>query len=101
MFCPKCGSILTPRKQQGKTVIACSCGYRSGETEIKLKTEKKEHRDMEVVEAVPETSPLTDENCPKCGHTKAYYKEVQMRAADEAPSVFYKCAKCGRIWKQR
>jgi DNA-directed RNA polymerase subunit M/transcription elongation factor TFIIS len=29
-FCPKCGSLLRPEKNKaGKTVLKCSCGYRS------------------------------------------------------------------------
>ncbi|MCK4589988.1 MAG: transcription elongation factor, partial [Nanoarchaeota archaeon] len=27
MFCPKCGSILSPIQKKGKKVIGCSCGY--------------------------------------------------------------------------
>jgi len=31
MFCPKCGSILIPKKEGSKTVSVCSCGYKSSD----------------------------------------------------------------------
>jgi DNA-directed RNA polymerase III subunit RPC11 len=28
--------------------------------------------------------------CPKCGHNRAYYMQIQIRSADEPSSLFYK-----------
>jgi len=28
MFCPKCGSLLLPKKEGSKKILACSCGYK-------------------------------------------------------------------------
>ena len=93
MFCPKCGSILVPR--DGK--IVCSCGFekKSGKIEIK---EKVANVDIEVTEEV-EVYPLVDEECPECGHDKAYFWEVQTRASDEPATKFFKCGKCKHIWR--
>lgn len=36
-FCPKCGSVMIPRKQEGEPVLVCQgCGYsmKAGETEL-------------------------------------------------------------------
>ena len=52
MFCPKCGSILVPKKEDNKRVLACSCGYKTDKTSgatIKEITGKKSRR-VEVVE---------------------------------------------------
>lgn len=33
-FCPKCGSLLRPEKNKaGKTILKCSCGYKSSSKE--------------------------------------------------------------------
>ena len=55
MFCPKCGSLLKPKTEKKKKVLACSCGYSSkdlGSAEIK-ETVKKEDKvvDMHQVQA--------------------------------------------------
>jgi DNA-directed RNA polymerase subunit M/transcription elongation factor TFIIS len=34
-----------------------------------------------------------------CRHSNISYELVQMRSADEAPDVFYKCSDCGKVWK--
>jgi DNA-directed RNA polymerase, subunit M/Transcription elongation factor TFIIS len=38
--------------------------------------------------------------CPKCGNHEAYYWMIQTRAADEPPTRFYKCVKCGHTWRE-
>ena len=52
MYCPKCGSILVPKKEGNKKQIVCSCGYKTSETEdmvIKEQVQQKE-KDVEVVD---------------------------------------------------
>lgn len=103
MFCPKCGSILMPKKEGSKTVIKCSCGYSSDnkiETRFSESAKKEEdQRSKAAVESEIETLPLTDAECPKCKHKQAYFWEVQTRAADEAPTKFMKCEKCKHTWR--
>jgi DNA-directed RNA polymerase III subunit RPC11 len=38
--------------------------------------------------------------CPgeDCDSKRAYYKQAQLRGADEPMTIFYKCVKCGRRW---
>ncbi|MBR9690126.1 transcription factor S [Candidatus Woesearchaeota archaeon] len=103
MFCPKCGSLLTPKKEKGTTVLNCKCGYTNKKVEeVKPITEKVSTEDKEIEVITDEetkTLPLTDEECPKCGHNKAYYWTVQTRAADEPETKFLKCEKCGHTWR--
>lgn len=42
----------------------------------------------------------TDATCPKCDHNKAYYKQIQIRSADEPMTTFYMCSnsECGYKW---
>ena len=44
--------------------------------------------------------PVTTITCPKCGNTKAYWWMQQTRSADEPPTLFYKCTKCGYTWRE-
>lgn len=41
------------------------------------------------------------ETCPKCGHLRAYFMQIQTRSADEPMTTFYKCcnAQCGHRWR--
>lgn len=104
MFCPKCGSLLIPKKVNNKKVVACSCGYKSKkaddikiqETSSKKETDEKK---FDVVEHEKEAYPLTEEECEKCGHRKAYFWTVQTRAGDEAETKFFKCEKCKHVWR--
>ncbi|MCD6114052.1 MAG: transcription factor S, partial [Thermoprotei archaeon] len=38
--------------------------------------------------------------CPKCGNREAYVWMMQTRAADEPPTRFYRCTKCGYTWRE-
>ncbi len=100
MFCPKCGSILTPQKEGTKKVLACACGYKSGtENAPTLKEKSKQSQEIEVVDKNIETDPLTDAECPKCGHKKAFFYLVQTRASDEPETKFLRCEKCNSQWR--
>ena len=41
------------------------------------------------------------ETCPKCGHLRAYFMQIQTRSADEPMTTFYKCCEisCGHRWR--
>ncbi|HLC59151.1 MAG TPA: zinc ribbon domain-containing protein [archaeon] len=43
--------------------------------------------------------PKTKVICPKCDNSDAYWFMRQMRAADEPPTLFYTCTKCGHKWR--
>ena len=101
MFCKKCGSLILPKKKGTKTIMTCKCGYESKDNvETTIKEEVKVKESVKgVADSDYETLPLTDAECPKCKHKKAYFWEVQTRAADEAPTKFLKCEKCKHIWR--
>jgi len=101
IFCPKCGSLLKPRTEKKKKVLACSCGYITkdlGSAEIKEKIAKEEKK-VSVVKEDDVSLPETDAKCPECGFEKAYYWTQQMRAGDEAETKFMKCKKCKHTWR--
>jgi len=51
MFCPKCGSILMPKRDASKKMLVCSCGYRTGDVEqARIKeTIPRPEKEVEVV----------------------------------------------------
>jgi len=102
MFCPKCGSILMPKKESGKKVMTCSCGYKTTDMEIAAlkETISKKEKKVEVIDKEKlQTLPKTKAKCPKCGHNEAYFWLVQTRAGDEAETKFLRCVKCNHTWR--
>ncbi len=103
-FCPKCGSIMLPDRKKG--VFVCrNCGYEEPIDPEDAKgykmTQKVEHKreDIPVIEQELETLPKVKITCPKCGNDEAYWWELQTRAGDEPSTIFYKCTKCGHVWR--
>jgi DNA-directed RNA polymerase subunit M len=102
-FCPKCKSLLVPKKKKNLVVTECaSCGYVDQKgAETVLKETKKEKRAIEIVDSkeTEKNLPITDAVCDKCGSNTAYYWLVQTRAADEAETKFFRCTKCSHTWR--
>ncbi|AFL65955.1 transcription factor S [Desulfurococcus amylolyticus] len=109
-LCPKCGGLMRPRKIDGKLYLVCTrCGYKveadaSEASGFKVST-RIDHKPGEktlVLESGGEANlPVTREvTCPKCGWHEAYYWVIQTRAADEPPTRFFKCTKCGYTWRE-
>ncbi|MBW3015399.1 transcription factor S [Candidatus Woesearchaeota archaeon] len=101
-FCPRCGALLLPKKEGNKKMVACSCGYKSKDIEESKISEKviNKQKDVEVVDKEVEVMPLTEAECPKCGHNRARFWTQQTRAGDEAETKFFKCEKCKHIWRE-
>jgi DNA-directed RNA polymerase subunit M len=103
-FCPKCGSIMEPKSEKKKTVLICRrCGYKSKckkPIEIEEKIKRKPLDDVVVIEKSKEALPHIKITCPKCGHNEAAWWLRQTRSADEAPTTFYRCTKCGYTWRE-
>ncbi len=90
-----------PKKdKKNKKIFQCSCGYKQKEIENAVMTEKLEEKEtVDVVDKEINPNPVVDAECPKCKHTKASYWTVQTRASDEPETKFYKCEKCGHVWR--
>lgn len=101
MFCPKCGSLLMPKKEGNKKILACSCGFKNKDSEAgaTIKEVVKTAKGIEVIEEEKEVYPLVEVECPKCKNRKAYFWTVQTRASDEPETKFYKCQKCKHTWR--
>lgn len=100
-FCPKCGSIMMPKQQNKKTVLACGCGHTEEAQSVTIKeTSKHKEKELEVIEKEPTINPIVDADCPKCKHKLAEHWEVQTRAADEPATRFFKCQKCSHVRRE-
>jgi len=111
-FCPRCGSIMYPRVRDGKRELFCPrCGYTIEVSEEEAKAyrmrSRVEHSPREKIIVVSESSVPAGAvlvkgqvRCPKCGHDEVYAWMQQTRAADEPPTRFYKCTRCGYTWRE-
>jgi len=101
MFCPKCGSILVPKKDGSKRIFVCSCGYSDKNPEkLEIKETLVKNDSIDVVrEEDEQTLPITDAECSKCKNKKAFFWLVQTRAGDEPETKFLRCTKCKHTWR--
>jgi len=102
MFCAKCGSIMLPKKEGSKKILACSCGYKTGNVEsaqIKETVINKAAPVEVITKGELETLPKIKVKCPKCDHDTAFYWLVQTRAGDEPETKFLRCQKCEHTWR--
>ena len=104
-FCPKCKAMMKPEEDEktGEVELVCpNCGYREGaEEEAHITTEEQEKTDdVAVLDEKTTALPVTENECPKCHNPKAYWWIEQTRSADEAPTRFYRCTKCGHTWRE-
>lgn len=104
-FCPRCGSLMLPRKIEEEIILVCGgCGHivktiEPEEYKLVRKVEQKEE-EVKVIEEGPPTLPTTRARCPSCGHNKAYWWLRQTRGGDEPSTRFYRCVKCSRVWRE-
>lgn len=97
---------MRPSKKGGKRVYVCpSCGYiveatiRSGIYVGSIDNSRRIKKEIVVVGEEASLSKVSGVKCPNCGFNEAYWWMVQTRSADEAPTTFYKCVRCGHVWR--
>ena len=107
-FCPRCGGLMLPvRKEGNRVILRCNrCGYEEEARERIMISRTIEHSPHEKTIVVDESAqnlkvlPTVRALCPRCGNNLAYYWMVQTRAADEPATRFFKCTKCGYVWRE-
>jgi len=104
-FCPKCGRLLLPRKDEESVVLVCSlCGHVVRDDKVEgyslVKKSGSEGEIVVVEENAKAGLPTTKAKCPSCGHDRAYWWMRQTRSADEPTTRFYRCVKCGKVWRE-
>lgn len=79
---------------------ACGCGHKEAIENATITEQAEKTEDVVVVEQPETVNPIVDAECPKCGHRKAEYWEVQTRSSDEPPTRFHKCVECKHTWRE-
>jgi transcription factor S len=101
-FCSNCGAIVIGKK--GEEVKCSACGFaQKPKGSVKLSEKIVKRDDVEIVDksdSGAEIHPLTEQECPECKHTLAYYWTRQTRAGDEPETNFYKCEMCKHQWRE-
>jgi transcription factor S len=98
-FCPKCGSIMSPN---GKKFSCPKCKYKNVGGKLTASENLVAEQNIDVLrEKESNVWPTVSETCPKCGHDEAETWSTQMRAGDEAETVFFRCKKCKNTWRER
>lgn len=103
MFCPKCGTLLRPKKVGKKLSYYCpSCGYESDNAprNSQVVTKVVSDEGEVIIEEDKMSGPMVEARCPKCGNEHAYVEIVQTRAADEPPTRIYTCTRCKYSWRE-
>ncbi len=100
-FCSKCKGLCLPG--EGKLVCR-KCGYiQNDKCNVVLEYDLPKEDEKEVFvfdpQARADKMSTIEAKCPKCGHGKALWWMVQTRASDEPATKFYRCAKCGKTWR--
>ena len=104
-FCEKCGNLLIVKRGRKSVHLVCrKCGrqYKTKGEKITIAETMHEKKKGVVVmgkdEGVAEL-PTTKIMCPKCENMEAHWWMQQTRTADEPPTLFYRCKKCGYSWR--
>ena len=104
-FCPVCGNLLLITDGSSGMRFCCpTCPYIHNINKRyidRVKTTKKQVDDVLGGAEAWENVDKTTADCPFCKHNLAYFKQIQIRSADEPSTVFYKCCQCLGQWNDR
>ena len=105
-FCPSCGNLLLIDTATTPIQLKCrSCNFKMAfQGNHRTKSHLLAPLNVEsfvVSDNAMNFSNKTEILCenPECGHNEAYYKEIQIRSADEPATIFYCCCKCRHRWR--
>jgi len=104
LFCPTCANLLQVEKVQGLHYQKCSsCPYVfeiSSTISKQVALERKEVDDVLGGEDAWKNVQKASAVCESCGNREAYFREIQTRSADEPATLFFRCTKCAKVWKE-
>ncbi|KAF2242122.1 hypothetical protein BU26DRAFT_468182 [Trematosphaeria pertusa] len=107
LFCTDCGNLLDrePPNLKKITCKVCQCNN-SNRWPLTTQTssrpdafpstlQRKHHGKIQTVDPNDADSwPKTSQTCPRCDNPEMYFREMQLRGADEGSTIFYRCTKC-------
>lgn len=86
MVCPRCGHS---RVERGEVKEERSVIRVRGEAVTVIDPNEERYQPL----------PTTNAECPKCGYEKAYWWIAQLEDIDRDPTLFFKCRRCGYVWR--
>lgn len=104
LFCPRCSNLCLIRQDHDGTKLWCrTCPYiypiESRFASAVQPLRKKQMQDvLGGADAWKDVAKI-DAVCPACPCKLAYFRQMQIRSADEPMTTFYKCIDCGTQWK--
>ncbi|CAL4884637.1 unnamed protein product [Urochloa humidicola] len=106
-FCPSCGLLLQIDPGTGSHRLRLFCPVCPYVCPIQNKIVKKAKLVKKEVEPIfsnadaMKLAPKTGASCPRCNHGEAYFKQMQIRSADEPMTTFYRCCRedCQLEWR--
>ncbi|KAF2857761.1 rna polymerase iii c11 subunit [Piedraia hortae CBS 480.64] len=111
LFCPNCSNTLsvTTNHAAGGNCFTCrTCPYQKplddGIYYERHYMPKKKRLDGDILGGADawknvDRTPIRCKN-DRCGSNEAYFRQVQIRSADEPMTTFYKCCRCGTDWRE-
>ncbi|XP_068651351.1 uncharacterized protein [Aristolochia californica] len=107
-FCPNCANLLQVEQTSAGNRFRLFCPTCPYVCEIKNKIVKNQFLVQKEVEAIfsgedaLKNAPKTEATCPACNFGQAYFRQMQIRSADEPMSTFYKCCNgtCNKEWRE-
>ncbi|KAM3138232.1 RNA polymerase III C11 subunit [Paramecium bursaria] len=98
-FCPICANFLALEKEASGFKFKCRhCNYYYPLFKLMQQTKVIKSKEIAEILETENVQPIGQAECPKCGHDKAYFQEMQTRSADEAATIIYSCVKCDNKW---
>lgn len=106
-FCPECSNLLRKKTEEGKSYLACKCGYQeilesSVDQEAIQKKREALKKNLIIVSEEDKISVLlkTKKECPKCQNKEAETWHTQIRSSDEPSTHFFRCTQCKFTWRE-
>ncbi|VDN59191.1 unnamed protein product [Dracunculus medinensis] len=105
-FCPICGALLNVDEGEHCFRFSCRiCPYVQPIIRLVKGRHIPSSKAIDVIIGGPrawDNAQITNETCPRCRNSRAYYLQIQTRSADEPMTIFYRCASsdCAHRWKE-
>src|SRR5438445_1050668 len=95
---------VAKQKRKHKVLVCRKCGreYKiAGEKLVISETIPTQKKGIVVMgkEEMSSELPSTKIVCPNCEFGQAFWWMQQTRTADEPPTLFYRCKRCGYSWR--
>ena len=105
LFCPTCANLCLLRQTHEGSQLWCrTCPYVFNITKRFASKgavlHKKQMQDVLGGADAWKDVAKTEARCPSCNCKMAYFRQMQIRSADEPMTTFYKCVDCGAQWKE-